>query len=86
MTKYQVRVQGSPMEIVGAPMWKGVWFDTREEAEAALEKARQEIRETWANPMLNEKGETTIPVWVEGFDEKYIRPRVRRSGEAGAND
>ena len=68
--KYQVRVKKSPMEIVGVPMWKGVWFGTREEAVAAVEKAKQEIKETWASPMLNEKGETMIPVWVEGFEVK----------------
>ena len=56
--KYRIMVKTSGMDIVGIPMWKDVTFDTRLEAEEALEKAKKEIEETWAYP----KG---TPVWIE---------------------
>lgn len=69
-TKYQIRVKGSPMEIVGVPMWPGEYSSTRAEAEEALKKAKREIVNTWASPMLNDKGETMIPVWIEAVNVK----------------
>lgn len=68
MKQYQVMVKNSPMAIVGVPMWKDVSFATREEAEAAVARAKKEIEETWASPMPDKNGRTTIPVWVESFD------------------
>lgn len=56
--KYQVMVKASPMEIVGVPMWKGVYFETEDEARAAVEKAKNEIERTWASP-------ENVPVWIE---------------------
>ena len=64
--KYHVMVKGSPMEIVGVPMWKGVYFDTEEEANKAIEKARDEINRTWATP-------SNVPLWVEKVDSSRIR-------------
>lgn len=63
--KYHVMVKSSPMEIVGVPMWKGVYFDTEEEANAAVEKARDEINRTWADP-------NGVPLWVEKVDAVRI--------------
>lgn len=40
--KYHVMVKSSPMEIVGVPMWRGVYFDTEEEANEAIKRARDE--------------------------------------------
>ena len=56
--KYQIMVKASPMEIVGVPMWKGVYFETEEAARAAVEKAKDEINRTWASPK-------NVPVWIE---------------------
>lgn len=56
--KYQVMVKASPMEIVGVPMWRGVYFDTEAEAKAAVEKAKDEIKRAWASP-------ENVPVWIE---------------------
>lgn len=63
--KYHVMVKGSPMEIVGVPMWRGVYFDTEAEANAAVEKARAEINRTWADPK-------NVPVWIERVDASRI--------------
>lgn len=62
---YWVLVKKSPMNIVGTPMWPGTYYKTEAEAEEAAERARREIEETWASPMLNKMGRTMVPVWVE---------------------
>lgn len=63
--KYHVMVKSSPMEIVGVPMWKDVYFDTEEAASEALKKARDEINSTWATP-------SGVPLWVEKVDASRI--------------
>lgn len=63
--KYHVMVKESPMTIVGVPYEKGVYYDTKAEAEAAMTRARDEIKATWANK--------DAPVWVDAVDYDRVK-------------
>lgn len=63
--KYHVMVKSSPMEIVGVPYEKGVYYDTEKEAREAMARAREEIERTWADPK-------DVPLWVVAVDEARI--------------